>query len=34
MCIWTERAESSGMDERKLFDDGVYDNLANEFSEK
>jgi len=34
MCIETDQAESFGMDERKLFDDEIYDNLAVEFSEK
>jgi hypothetical protein len=34
MCIGTELAESFGIDERKLFDDEVGENLANEFSEK
>jgi hypothetical protein len=34
MCIETELAESLGIDERKLFDDDVCENLASEFSEK
>jgi hypothetical protein len=34
MCIGTEQAEPLGIDERKLFDDEVCENLAVEFSEK
>jgi hypothetical protein len=34
MCNGTELAESIGVDERKLFDDGICENLAYEFSEK
>jgi hypothetical protein len=34
MCNGTEQAEPWGIDERKLFDCEVYENLASEFSEK
>jgi hypothetical protein len=34
MCIGTEPAESLGLDERKLFDDEDFENMASEFSEK
>ena len=34
MCIGTEQTESMGLDERKLFDDDICENLAYEFSEK
>jgi predicted nucleotidyltransferase len=34
MCKGTEEVESFGIDERKLFDDDVFENLAYEFSEK
>lgn len=34
MSVRTEQTESLGLDERKLFDDEVYDSLTDEFSEK
>jgi hypothetical protein len=34
MCIGTEQAEFLGIDERKLFDNEICENLAEEFSEK
>jgi hypothetical protein len=34
MCIETGQAEPLGMDERKLFDNEICENLAVEFSEK
>jgi hypothetical protein len=34
MCIETGIAEFFGIDERKLFDDDVCEDLASEFSEK